>query len=42
MPNVNVVEEMVNMISASRAYQTNAEVMNTTKALLTKTLAIGQ
>jgi len=42
MPNVNVVEEMVNMISASRAYQTNAEVMNTAKALLTKTLAIGQ
>lgn len=42
MPNVNVVEEMVNMISASRAYQTNAEVMNTTKALMAKTLAIGQ
>jgi flagellar basal-body rod protein FlgC len=42
LPNVNVVEEMVNMISASRAYQTNAEVMNTAKALMTKTLAIGQ
>ena len=42
MPNVNVVEEMVNMISASRAYQTNAEVMNTAKALMMKTLAIGQ
>ena len=42
MPNVNVVEEMVNMISASRAYQTNAEVMNTAKALVMKTLAIGQ
>lgn len=42
MPNVNVVEEMTNMISASRAYQTNAEVLNTTKALLAKTLAIGQ
>lgn len=42
MPNVNVVEEMVNMISASRAYQTNAEVMNTVKSLMTKTLAIGQ
>lgn len=42
MPNVNVVEEMTNMISASRAYQTNAEVMNTAKALLSKTLAIGQ
>ncbi|MDP1607428.1 MAG: flagellar basal body rod protein FlgC [Rhodocyclaceae bacterium] len=42
MPNVNVVEEMVNMISASRAYQTNAEVMNTAKSLMQKTLAIGQ
>lgn len=42
MPNVNVVEEMVNMISASRSYQTNAEVMSTAKGLLTKTLAIGQ
>lgn len=42
MPNVNVVEEMTNMISASRAYQTNAEVMSTAKALLLKTLAIAQ
>ena len=42
MPNVNVVEEMVNMISASRAYQTNAEMMNTAKQLMLKTLAIGQ
>jgi flagellar basal-body rod protein FlgC len=42
MPNVNVVEEMVNMISASRAYQTNAEVMSTAKSLMLKTLAIGQ
>ena len=42
MPNVNVVEEMTNMISASRAYQTNAEVMGTAKSLLQKTLAIGQ
>lgn len=42
MPNVNVVEEMVNMLSASRAYQTNAEIMNTAKTLVTKTLAIGQ
>lgn len=42
MPNVNVVEEMVNMMSASRAYQTNAEVMNTAKTLMLKTLAIGQ
>jgi flagellar basal-body rod protein FlgC len=42
MPNVNVVEEMTNMISASRAYQTNAEVMGTAKSLMEKTLAIGQ
>ena len=42
MPNVNVVEEMVNMISASRSYQTNAEMMNTTKTLLLKTLSLGQ
>jgi flagellar basal-body rod protein FlgC len=42
MPNVNVVDEMVNMISASRAYQNNAEVMNTAKSLLQKTLTLGQ
>lgn len=42
MPNVNVVEEMVNMISASRAYQTNAEVMSSAKSLMLKTLALGQ
>ena len=42
MPNVNVVEEMVNMISASRSYQTNVEMMNTTKTLLQKTLTLGQ
>jgi flagellar basal-body rod protein FlgC len=42
LPNVNVVEEMVNMISASRAYQTNAEVMNTARQLMARTLAIGQ
>jgi flagellar basal-body rod protein FlgC len=42
MPNVNVVEEMVNMISASRAYQTNVETMNAAKAMLQKTLTIGQ
>ena len=42
MPNVNVVEEMVNMISASRSYQNNVEVMNTAKALLVKTLTLGQ
>lgn len=40
--NVNVVEEMTNMISASRSYQTNVEVMNTAKSLLLRTLQIGQ
>ena len=42
MSNVSVVDEMVNMISASRSYQTNAEVMNTAKQLLLKTLTLGQ
>ncbi len=42
MPNVNPVEEMVNMISASRSYQTNADVMNTAKNMLLKTLTLGQ
>jgi flagellar basal-body rod protein FlgC len=41
MPNVNVVEEMVNMIAASRSYQNNVEVMNTAKSLLLKTLQLG-
>ena len=41
MSNVNVVEEMVNMISASRSYQTNIDVMNTAKSLLQKTLQLG-
>lgn len=40
-PNVNVVEEMVDMISASRAYQNNVEVMNTSKELLLATLRLG-
>ena len=42
MPNVNAVDEMVNMISASRSYQNNVEVMNTAKSLLLKTLQMGQ
>mgnify|MGYP000850458841 CR=1 FL=1 len=40
--NVDPVEEMTNMISASRAYQTNVEVMNTAKSLMLRTLQIGQ
>lgn len=42
LPNVNLVEEMTNMISASRGYQANVEVINTAKALAAKTLSIGQ
>ena len=40
--NVNAIEEMVNMISASRSYQNNLEVMNTAKTLLQKTIQLGQ
>jgi flagellar basal-body rod protein FlgC len=42
LPNVDVVEEMVNMISASRSYQTNTEVMTTAKTLAERTLTMGQ
>jgi flagellar basal-body rod protein FlgC len=42
LPNVNVVDEMVNMISASRSFQTRVELMNTAKQLALKTLSIGQ
>ncbi|MCG8425948.1 MAG: flagellar basal body rod protein FlgC [Chromatiales bacterium] len=41
-PNVNIVEEMANMISASRSYQGNVEVVNTTKKLMTATLRLGE
>ena len=41
-PAVNVVEEMVNMISASRSYQNNVEVMNTAKEMMLATLRLGQ
>lgn len=40
--NVNPVDELVNMISASRSYQNDAEVMNTTKQLMIKTLQLGK
>ncbi len=40
--NVNAVEEMVNMMSASRSYQNNIEVMSTARSLLLKTLQVGQ
>ena len=42
MPNVNVIDEMVNMMSASRSYQNNVETMNVAKTLLLKTLSLGQ
>jgi len=42
LPNVDVVSEMVNTISASRSYQANVEVLNTTKSLMMKTLTLGQ
>lgn len=40
--NVNTVEEMANMIAASRAYQNNADVFSTTKTLMLRTLQLGQ
>jgi len=42
MPNVNPVEEMVNMISASRSYQMNIEAMNVSRQLMLKTLDLGR
>ena len=41
LSNVNVVDEMVNMVSSARAYQNNVEVMNTAKSLMLKTLTLG-
>ena len=41
-PNVNPVDELVNMISASRAYQNDVEVMNSAKQLMLKTLELGK
>jgi flagellar basal-body rod protein FlgC len=42
MPNVNVAEEMVNMLSASRSYQNNVDTLNAAKSMLLKTLTLGQ
>jgi flagellar basal-body rod protein FlgC len=42
MSNVNSVEEMANMISASRSYQSSVEAMNTTKQLIMRTLNLGR
>lgn len=41
LPNVNPIEEMANMISASRSYQSNVEVLNTSKQMLMRTLSLG-
>ncbi len=41
-PNVNPIEEMANMISASRSYQNNVEVLNTAKQMLQATLQLGK
>jgi len=41
-PNVNMVDEMANMISASRSYQSNVEVLNTSKQMVLATLRMGQ
>jgi flagellar basal-body rod protein FlgC len=41
-PNVNTVEEMTNMISASRSYQTNVSVADTAKQMFNRTLMLGQ
>ncbi|KPK38141.1 MAG: flagellar basal-body rod protein FlgC [Gammaproteobacteria bacterium SG8_47] len=42
MPNINVVEEMANMISASRSYQAAVEMMSTSKQMLLGTLRLGE
>jgi len=41
-PNVNVVEEMANMISASRSFQMNVDVMNSAKQMMQRVLTLGQ
>ena len=41
-PNVNIVEEMADMISASRSFQVNVEVMNSAKKMLQRVLTLGQ
>lgn len=42
MPNVNIIEEMVNMISANRSYEANVTSLNTTKSMAMKALEIGK
>jgi len=42
LPNVNIAEEMANMISASRSYQSNIEMINNAKQMLLRTISLGQ
>jgi len=42
LPNVNMVEEMANMISASRSYQTNVQLLNTAKQMMQETIRLGR
>lgn len=41
-PNVNVVEEMADMMSSSRSYQMNVDIMNTAKSMMQRILTLGQ
>jgi len=41
-PNVNIVEEMANMISASRSFQNNVDVMNSAKQMMQQALTLGR
>ncbi len=41
-PDINVVEEMANMMAASRAFQTNVDMMDTAKSMMQRVLALGQ
>lgn len=41
-PNVNVVEEMADMMSSSRSFQMNVDVMNTAKSMMQRILTLGQ
>lgn len=42
MPNVNIVTEMINMISATRAYEANVTALNSSKSMMMKALEIGR
>jgi len=42
MPNVNIIEEMVDMISASRSYEANVTANNSSKSMIAKTMEIGR